>query len=65
MKEQLIERVYEILRKNPHYFDCEIETLCCLNHNCYEIYDLITTGETMKVAKWLVEEEIITESHFN
>lgn len=64
MNEELIERVNKILRNNPHALDCEIDTLCDIYGSCYQIYDLITNGETMKVAKMLVEEEIITEKHF-
>ena len=62
--EELIEKVNKILRDDPHALDCEIETLCSICGSCYQIYDLITTGETMKVAKMLVEEEIITDKHF-
>lgn len=65
MNEELIEKVNEILKNKPHTLDAEIETLCWCGYELNEIYDLINSGETMKVAKRLVEEEIITDKHFD
>ena len=63
--EELIEKVNKILKNNPHTLDSEIDTLCWCGYGWNEVYDLINSGETMRVAKMLVEEEIITDKHFN